>query len=225
MDCITPTAKPHDIHTGETHLLSLPLELRLQIYDLLLTPYSLPPAAPIPIPLPIGPLFIRAHYKTLFMSQHPQMNFQTTLLRVNRQVAAECLPILYSRTLWRASCRLEQLASQIGHINFGYIKSMEIDPDDLGSLLTSLRRDAEEREVARAAAISALDQSHDDDAATSIPTQPPISRRLRFTNLDRLHVNGYQTLSPTSRGTKKSRLEARALCFTALSILSVHPTL
>lgn len=227
MDPITLNTLHQSTCIGTPNLFSLPLELRLQIYDLLLTPYSLPPAAPIPIPLPIGPLFIRAHYKTLFMSQHPQMNFQTNLLRVNRQIAAECLPILYSQTFWRSSCRLEQLASQIGHINFGHIKSMEVDPDDLSSLLASLRRDAEDREIARATATALLNQSHTDDAqtSTSTPTQPPISRRLRFTNLDRLHVSGYQTLSPTSRGTKKSRLEARALCFTAMSILSVHPTL
>src|SRR6185312_6385425 len=96
----------------EIRLLSLPLEIRLQIWSLLLTPAD---------PLIMRSLFIRTHYHSVFMTQQPK-HLCTSILRVCKQISGESLPILYSQPEWRAACRFEALASQISIANFSFIK-------------------------------------------------------------------------------------------------------
>lgn len=93
---------------------------------------------------------------------------------------------------------------------------MEVDPDDLGSVLGSLRAEREAN----------VDGGSDGSGTgEGVGIGIAMTRRLKFTNLERLHVNGYQTLAPTGRGTKAARVEGRALCFMAIGVLNVHPVL
>lgn len=118
--------------------------------------------------------------------------------------------------MWRASCRLEQLASQIGVENFGFIRRMEVDSDDLGAVLGGLRREVkfqQEQEQHR----------QGNTVLESINLSNP--RFLRFGNLESLSVEGWQKVALTSRGSKGSRIEGRGLCFMAMGVLSVAPRL
>lgn len=221
-------------------LLSLPLEIRRQIWTFVLTPSQ---------PLTMRSLFIRAHYRSIFMTQQPKQ-INTSILRVCRSITAECLPILYSLPHWRSACRFESLASQVGIENFGHITRMSVDVDDLPSIVGSLLLDMQERngeqdllgdqcrssielklELESRALLENMISSGpvtwqaNAPPAGTISPWPPTQRRLKFLNLELLEVEGYQTIALTNRGNRKSRLEGLRLCRFARDILAYHPTL
>ena len=179
-----------------SHLLALPTEIRLQIWTYLLSP---------PQQLIMRSLFIRAYYRTVFMSQQSK-GLECQLLRVCKDVAGEILPILYGIPHWRAQCRFENLAGQISIANFCLIKRMSVDVDDLPGIADSLLLDLKEEDV-------------------PISPWPPVRRRLRFVNLEVLQVDGYQCIALTSKGNSASRLEGLRLCKLAGNIISYHPSL
>lgn len=212
-------------------LLHLPLEIRLQIWALLLQP---------PDRLVMKSLFIRRNYRNVFMSQQAK-NLTLSLLRLCKQVTVEALPILYAQPTWLASCRMESLASQIGTSNFGLIRRLCVDADDLSTIIGSLILDMSEQEPTTNALISSpsvelslelesralmenmmLEGSSDQ---LFMRTDLVSQRRLRFSNLDVLEVEGYQAMALTSLGNRKSRREGLRLCNFARQILRYHPTL
>lgn len=87
---------------------------------------------------------------------------------------------------------------------------MEVDADDLASVYASLRRDVDERQG---------------EAEVDPTPDARLTKRLRFANLERLDVEGWQKVSLTSRGTKAARVEGRGLCLLAIGILSTAPNL
>lgn len=211
--------------------LALPAEIRLQIWTLLLTP---------PTPLVMRCLFIRDHYRSVFMTQQPK-NFTIAILRLCKQTTAEVLPILYGQPLWRAACRSEALASQVGISNFGLIKRICVDIDDLPTIVGSLVLDMQENEhspqllkgmptveLKLEMESRALMENMMLDATSSEMLTPAAAisqRRLRFANLEVLEVEGYQTVALSQKGSRRSRLEGLRLCNFARQILSYHPTL
>lgn len=218
-------------------LLQLPLETRLHIWALLLTPVD---------PLVIRCLFIRAHYRSIFMTQQPKA-ICTTVLRVCKQITHEALPVLYGRPEWRAACRVEALASQISIANFSLIKHMCVDVDDLPSIVGSLLLDMQESDPDhRMGTSSSVELKLElesrallENMISSSPSSPqpqalpagmvspwtPMQRRLKFANLEVLQVEGYQAMALTSRGSRKARLEGLRLCKFAKEILAYHPSL
>ncbi len=223
--------------TAASPLLSLPLEIRLQIWSLLLTPVD---------PLVIKSLFIRTYYRSKFMTQHPKQ-LCTTVLRVCKQITDEALPILYGLPEWRAGCRFEALASQVSINNFSFIKHMCVDADDLPSIVGSLLLDMQESNPDHRTGTSSnvelklelesrellenmISSSSSSSQAQALPAgivspSLPIQRRLKFANLEVLQVEGYQAMALTSRGSRKSRLEGLRLCKFAKEILAYHPSL
>ncbi|KAK5091052.1 hypothetical protein LTR05_001232 [Lithohypha guttulata] len=215
----------------ECALLALPLEIRLQIWSLLLAP---------PAPLIMRSLFIRSGFQNVFMSQQAK-RITVTLLLLCKQIAAEALPLLYAQPTWKASCRLEALASQIGTDNFGLIKRISVDADDLASVISSLVLDIQENEPKlRSSLVLAgvglktepgfqgrIDSMIADSPASGfdLGASPPRSRRLRFSNLEALEVEAYQTIALTNRGSRRTRKEALRLCDFARQILLYHPVL
>lgn len=171
------------------------------------------------------------------------------LLRVCHKITSEVLPLLYAAPTWKASCRLEALASQIGITNFALIKKLGVDADDLSSVIGSLVLDLQEnnsdqagvsirdsdflsgkvsvdlrREMeSRIVMENLFTSASDSDTIPSITPQK--QRRLRFANLEVLEVDGYQSIALTSKGSKRSRREAMRLCHFAKQILSYHPVL
>ena len=215
-------------------LLQLPLEIRLQIWSLLVTPTD---------PLVMRSLFIRAYYHSIFMSQQSK-GICTSILRTCKQIAQETLPILYGLPEWRAACRLEPLASQIGIANFSLIKHICVDVDDLPSIVGSLLLDLQERdpgyqtgtsssvelklELESRALLENMISSrplYPQSQPLPVGMVPSMQRRLRFVNLEIVQVEGYQTMALTNRGSRKVRLEGLRLCKFAREILAYHPRL
>lgn len=218
-------------------LLQLPLEIRLHIWSLLLTPDD---------PLVMRSFFIRAYYRSIFMTQQPK-SICTSVLRVCKQIAYEALPILYGLPEWRAACRFEALASQVSITNFSFIKHMYVDVDDLPSIVGSLLLDMQESDPdhrmgtsssvelkleleSRALLENMISSSPSSSQLQALPAGmvspwAPMQRRLKFTNLEVLQVDGYQTMALTSRGSRKARLEGLRLCKFAKEILAYHPSL
>ena len=216
--------------TPNCALLELPLEIRRQIWLLLLTP---------PVELMMRSLFIRDNYRNIFMTQQLK-GINVQLLRACKQIASEGLPLLYAQPVWGAACRLEALASQIGISNFCFIKRLCVDADDLSSIVGSLILDMQENESGSRALIAspgvelklelesrALMESmmFGDAYEHSSPRHAISQRRLRFANLEVLEVDGYQMMALSSRGNRRARQEALRLCNFARQILCYHPTL
>lgn len=220
-------------HNGQAQcaLLALPVEIRLEIWMILLQPPDL---------LVMKSLFIRRNYRNVFMSQQAK-KLTLSLLRVCKQITAEALPVLYAQPTWLASCRMESLASQIGTSNFGLIKRLCVDADDMTTIIGSLILDIQEREPSASSLIasSAVELSLEldsralmenmmlEDPSDQLLTQTDLvsQRRLKFSSLDILEVEGYQAMALTSRGNRKSRREGLRLCNFARQILRYHPTL
>lgn len=188
----------------ENKLLNLPIEVRLQIWTYLITPTY---------PLVMRSLFLRSNYRNIFMTQQIKQ-LCISLLPVCRQITSEVLPILYAAPIWRAACRLEALASQIGVKNFALIRKLGVDADDLGNLIESLVLDAKDATFPNTA-----------NKQSNSMVVLPEPRRLRFAKLEVLEVEGYQSVALTSKGSQKSRKEALTLCSFAKQILSYHPIL
>jgi len=184
--------------------LTLPPEIRHQIYTLLLTPTT--------PNLTIRDFFIRTNFRNVFMSQQPKQICLSVLL-VCKQITYEALPVLYGLPLWRCGCRLEGLASQIGWANFGLIRRMGCDADDLGFVVGSLGED--DRDLVGGNGHGGLGDGGGLEEKA----------RLRFTGLEMLQVDGYQTMSLTSVGDMKARVEGLNLCRMVQSILDKHPSL
>lgn len=217
-------------------LLSIPTEIRLQIWTYLMKPAE---------QLIVRSLFIRTYYRTVFMSQHSK-EFEGQLLRVCKTVTAEVLPLLYGLPHWRASCRIENLASQISIANFCLIRRMTVDVDDLRVVVDSLRLDVLERcndnqtlgrkifsgdelviesrgpeqNMALSNAISSISAP-----AGRVMSRSPAQRRVQFANLELLEVEGHQCATFTSRGTLASRFEAHKLYRLAGELLKYHTSL
>jgi len=180
------------------------------------------------------------------MTQQPKA-ICTTVLRVCKQITHEVLPILYGRPEWRAACRVEALASQISIANFGLIKHMCVDVDDLPSIVGSLLLDMQEADPdhrmgtsssvelkleleSRALLENMISSSPSSSQPQALPAGmispwTPMQRRLKFANLEVLQVEGYQAMALTSRGSRKARLEGLRLCKFAKEILAYHPSL
>lgn len=136
---------------------------------------------------------------------------------------------------------MEALASQIGTSNFGLIRWLCVDADDLTTIIGSLILDISEQEPAANSLISSptLELSSELESralmenmmlagsSDQLFTRNDLisQRRLRFSNLDILEVDGYQAMALTSRGNRKSRREGLRLCNFARQILRYHPTL
>lgn len=118
-----------------TTLLTLPLEIRLQIYADLLLPSS--HAAP----LVIQHLFVRANFQSAFRNKTPPA-LPCQILRTCRQVLTEGSPVLYGGPHFDcASCiaGVEKLSYAIGARNFGHIRRLTIDRADLVEVVAGLR--------------------------------------------------------------------------------------
>ena len=116
--------------------LSLPIEIRLQVYSLLLKDFS----------IQIQYLFVRQNFQSAFRNKSPCTNIHPQILRTCRQTHSEGSPILYGSPHFDcSSCilGLEKLRAQIGPYNFRLIKRLTIDPIDLGDVASELeKRDA-----------------------------------------------------------------------------------
>ncbi|KAJ9660299.1 hypothetical protein H2198_002607 [Neophaeococcomyces mojaviensis] len=198
--------------------LAIPLELRQHIYMYLLTPVT--------ADLTIRGFFIRAYYRYEFMSQQAKQ-VCVSILTVCKQITSEALPVLYSTSLWQCRCRIDSLASQIGMQNFGLIKRMYCDTDDLPCIVDSLTQDYLHEMLRRG---SQEEVVVDMTAGERVQYRKGLvgsetGARLKFTGLEMLQVEGYQAMSLTSVGDSKARVEGLNLCRMAESILERHPSL
>lgn len=95
---------------------------------------------------------------------------------------------------------------------------MEIDADDLGTVLAGLRRERAEEE-------EKVDHGDEDGEGMVNAVIKRPSKFLRFSKLESLNVDGWQKSALTSRGSKSSRIDGRSLCFIAIGVLAVAPSL
>jgi len=116
------------------HLLKLPTEIRLRIYDELL---ARPSTVVESVPHKISTIKFRFQIRTA----HP---LSPQLLRICRQIHLEARRVLYGSHLFNcafSSLGIEKLRAQIGSTNFGYIKHLTIGWSDLRRLSYSFRND------------------------------------------------------------------------------------
>ena len=113
------------------HLLELPSEIKLQIYDLLL-------ANPT---LTVQYLFVRQNFQSAYRcksaaSLYPQ------LLRTCRQIHDEAAHVLYGSPHFNCASSIhgvERLCAQIGNQNFSFIKHVTVDSVDFRNIAATLK--------------------------------------------------------------------------------------
>ncbi len=113
--------------------LSLPIEIRLQVYSLLLEDPS----------IRIQYLFVRKNFQSAFRNKSQCINVHPQILRTCRQIYSEGSPGLYGGPHFDCgSCilGLEKLRAQIGIRNFRLIKRLTLDPTDLHDVATDLEK-------------------------------------------------------------------------------------
>ena len=113
--------------------LTLAVEIRLQVYNLLLGDSS----------IHIQQLFVRKNFQSAFRNKGLCTNVHPQILRTCRQIYSEGSPILYGAPHFDCgSCilGLEKLRAQIGIGNFRLIKRLTIDPTDLLDVADDLEK-------------------------------------------------------------------------------------
>lgn len=114
------------------HLLKLPIEIRLRIYDELLACES---AVVESVPHRMSTVKSRFQIRTA----HP---LAPQLLRLCHQIHFEARPVLYGSHQFNCAFSIlgiEKLRAQIGPTNFGYVKHLIIGWSDMRRLLYSFR--------------------------------------------------------------------------------------
>ena len=113
------------------NFLDIPSEIRIQIYELLLADAS----------LIVQYLFIRNGFRSMFRNKTPPA-LSAQILRTCQQIAREGASILYGKPRFDCSdCinGVEKLQAQIGPKNFGLIKRLTLDSEDVHGVADALR--------------------------------------------------------------------------------------